>query len=103
MNGAWEAGVIYGLSHFSGTDAPTDEDLAYDVVSGISAGAINAAALALWPPGQEREAAEFVSETWSNITSEDFYKSDMTSWVKALWHQSVYDTSPALDLIQGIL
>ena len=43
--GAYEAGVLYGLNHLMNTS-----DLAYDVVSGISAGAINAAAIALWDP-----------------------------------------------------
>ena len=45
--GAYEAGVIHGLSHLlNGTDAH------YDVVSGVSAGALNAAALAMWRPDQ---------------------------------------------------
>ncbi len=47
--GAYEAGVIHGLSHLlNGTDAY------YDVVSGVSAGSLNTAALAMWAPEQAK-------------------------------------------------
>jgi len=43
--GAYEAGVVHGLSHLlNGTDAY------YDVVSGVSAGSLNSAAIAMWAP-----------------------------------------------------
>lgn len=43
--GAYEAGVVHGLSHLlNGTDAH------YDVVSGVSAGALNSAGIAMWAP-----------------------------------------------------
>jgi predicted acylesterase/phospholipase RssA len=43
--GAYEAGVAHGLSRLlNGTDAH------YDVVSGVSAGALNSAAMAYWAP-----------------------------------------------------
>ena len=44
--GAYEAGVIYGFAHSS-----NPSDFAYDVVTGVSAGAINTAAIGLWPIG----------------------------------------------------
>jgi len=44
--GAFEAGALYGMYH--GTENVTNE-FDYDVVSGISAGAINAGALAHLP------------------------------------------------------
>ena len=48
VNGAWEAGVIYGLVHYGNPD-----DYKWDVVSGVSAGAINSAGLGVWAPGEE--------------------------------------------------
>ena len=45
-NGAWEAGVVWGLVHYGNS-----EEFQYDVVSGISAGSINAAAMAGFPLG----------------------------------------------------
>ncbi len=43
--GAYEAGVIYGLNHLL-----NPADFAYDVVSGVSAGAINSGGVAMWAP-----------------------------------------------------
>ena len=43
--GSWEAGVVHGLYH-----SLNPKDLAWDVVSGVSAGAINAGAVALFEP-----------------------------------------------------
>lgn len=81
----------------------TESDYSYDVVTGVSAGAINAAALALWPPGTERNATEYISEVWNNITNDDFYESSATSWLSAPFHKSVYGTEPAKKLIRGVL
>ena len=36
-NGAWEMGVLWGFTHYGNPD-----DFRYDVVTGISAGSINA-------------------------------------------------------------
>jgi predicted acylesterase/phospholipase RssA len=44
--GAWEAGVLWGLAH----DNPNIQDFFYDVVTGVSAGAINTSALAGYAP-----------------------------------------------------
>ena len=50
--GSYEAGVIHGLVHLL-----DPEDVKYDVVTGVSAGAINAAAISLWDIGNEKEMA----------------------------------------------
>ena len=44
-NGAWEAGIFWGLVNYG-----DPADFAYDVVTGISAGAINTAGLAGFAP-----------------------------------------------------
>jgi predicted acylesterase/phospholipase RssA len=67
-NGAWEAGVIYGFAH-----SANPEDFYYDVVSGISAGSINTAALAPWAPEDIVAATEFISETWNTLTNDQIW------------------------------
>jgi predicted acylesterase/phospholipase RssA len=55
--GAWEAGVLYGMYY-------AEEDkfkFQYDVVSGVSAGAINGAAMATFAPGDEVNMLETLS------------------------------------------
>ena len=48
-NGSWEAGVLWGLTHYG-----DPADFAYDWISGISAGAINTACLSGWAKGEEK-------------------------------------------------
>ena len=51
-NGAWEIGVLWGLLNYGDPD-----DFKYDVVSGISAGSINALGMAGYEIGKEKDAA----------------------------------------------
>lgn len=44
-NGAWEAGVVWGLTHYG-----NPEDYTWDVHTGISAGSINTIGLVGWAP-----------------------------------------------------
>jgi predicted acylesterase/phospholipase RssA len=60
--GAYEAGVIYGLTHNG-----DPKDFEWDVVEGISAGAINASAFALWEVGDEVAMTEWISDMWNDL------------------------------------
>lgn len=46
--GSWEAGVMWGLVHYGDS-----ADFAWDVITGVSAGAINVAATAVFATGDE--------------------------------------------------
>jgi len=94
-NGAWEAGVFWGLLHYG-----NPADYAYDVITGVSAGAINTGALAGWAIGDEYRASEWLSDTWNNM---------QTSSVWRLWPEGItdgfnqhgfVDTSPGLDFLR---
>ena len=61
-NGAWEAGVLYGLTHYG-----NPEDYAYDVITGVSAGSINTGFTAVWEKGQEVEMSKKLSDAWASI------------------------------------
>lgn len=71
-------------------------EVQYDVISGVSLGAINAALLAGFPKGQERNATDNALKIWREITQSDIYKE--WSWggiVRGLLHEtSLYDSSP---------
>ena len=64
-NGAWEAGVIWGLLHYG-----EPSDFAWDVVSGVSAGALNTGGTAVWATGDEYAMSEWLSDTWASLTTE---------------------------------
>ena len=68
MNGAWEAGVIYGLVNYG-----DPKQFQWDVVSGVSAGCINAAGVSLWEKGKEQEMAKWITDFWAMDHSKDIY------------------------------
>ena len=45
-NGAWEAGVLWGFVNYGNA-----EDFAYDVVTGVSVGSLNAFLMSVYPKG----------------------------------------------------
>ena len=74
--GSYEAGVIYGLNHHQD---PTE--VAWDVISGVSAGAINAFAISLWRPDQGREMSHWLVNQWSSLTTKSIY----TDWPEGIF------------------
>merc|ERR1711994_801362 len=67
-DGAWEAGVVWGMLNYG-----TPSDFEWDVVSGVSAGAINTAATAGWKLGEETEMATWLTDLWSNLHTDDIW------------------------------
>lgn len=59
----------------------------YDVITGISAGAINAFGLSLFAKGQEWEASDFMLDFWQDLTQGDVFKAWDTSYYDALFRQ----------------
>lgn len=62
--GAYEAGALHGL--YYGRTNP-GEDFDYDVVTGVSAGAINTLGLGVFPKNETENAIKAVSETWQGL------------------------------------
>ena len=100
-NGAWEAGILYGIA----TAAQNPADFHYDVVTGISAGAINAAGLAPFAPEELMESAQYLSDTWANLHTHDIwkwwdYEGPIEGCIK---EQGCVDTSPAIAFLGNLL
>ena len=95
--GSFEAGALWQMARMlNGTD------MHYDVLSGISVGAINSAAFSLFPKGKELEATDFLKDIWMNMKSEDVY-ADWPGFVpyQAIVNKSsLYDTSPLHNYLQ---
>jgi predicted acylesterase/phospholipase RssA len=97
-NGAWEAGVLYGLLHYG-----NPEDYAYDVVTGVSAGAINSLLFTATEPGTELETTELLSDMWNDLRTKDVYKTGWAHDAQILWKPSIYNDSPMLKFISEFL
>ena len=66
IHGSFEAGVLKALMEHMPT-----EEVKYDIISGVSIGAINAAVFALYPKGEEKEAAELIMSQYEGKSSTD--------------------------------
>jgi len=60
--GAYEAGALHSVFHT--LKAP---DAEYDVVSGVSVGAINSASMALFAKGDEPAMGDFLLKMWMEL------------------------------------
>ena len=67
-NGAWETGVLWGLLHYG-----DKADFEWDVVTGVSAGALNTCMISTYATGEETEMTEFLSYTWANMHTDDVW------------------------------
>ena len=98
-NGAWEAGVLWGLVHYGNPD-----EYKWDVVSGVSAGSINSAAMGVWAPGDEVKGTEWLVDTWGNLETGHIYSKYPFGILPALFNMpSLYDTRPGRETLQKIL
>lgn len=97
--GAYQAGVIKGLID----NLPTDLTQ-YDIVTGISVGALNGAGFSLFDIGKESDAADYILNVWRNIQGKsDIFQNWMLGPLEGLFLKSgIYDTSPLKDLLKHL-
>lgn len=101
--GAYEAGVLHGL-YFTDDQAPKDK-YAYDVVTGVSAGAINTACAAVFDPTDVENWITFLGNKWEQLQEHDVW----ISWKPAgiisgiTSHSGVLDDSALSGFIESVL
>lgn len=90
--GAYQAGAIRFLM---GT-----AELDYDIISGISVGALNGAHVAQYRSGYQRDAAMDLVEMWRSIEGNgSVYKKWFMGRLAALWKTSVYNSQPLEQMV----
>ena len=87
--GAYEVGVLNAMVEF----LPAEE-VAYDVVAGVSIGAIAASTIATFPIGREKDALEKLNKQWQTNTVKDI----LEMWpylgpIEAVWRPSFFDST----------
>ena len=78
--GAYEIGALRGI-----LESLDPSEVEYDVITGISVGAINAFGLSLFPTGKEWEASDFMLNFWQDLTQEDVFQTWDTSYYDAIF------------------
>ena len=98
--GAWEAGVMWGLLHYG-----DPADFAWDVNTGISAGALNTGLISVYATGDELQATEDLSDIWKSIeTNKQIYEpwgKTILSVIPAVVNKvSLFNTDPGLQFLK---
>ena len=98
--GAYQAGALYQIIMNS-----DPEEVQYDVISGVSIGSINGAFLAGFEKGKEKEAAQYMVDTWGTLHQEEIYKE--WPWGGAarglLFESALFDSSPFRKYIRKVI
>lgn len=92
--GAYQAGVLMALSNI----VPDPQvNLAYDVVTGVSAGSLNALGIGGFAPEDINGAAEFIYALWNSIPDNNAYGNWPGGIVEGLFSKSgIFDLSPGV-------
>lgn len=91
-HGAYQVGV---LKHLMG-DLKTE----YDILAGVSVGAINVASLAQYKTGEEQEAIRTTEELWLGIDNSSIWSYFFPPFLSALWKSGIYSTNPLRKLLE---
>lgn len=94
VKGAYQVGVLKRWM--------IEQRLDYDILCGVSVGALNVGFLAQFPNGAGVLAAQNLHEIWGSVTTDRVLK----PWrffgkVASLWKPSVYNTQPLLDWVRA--
>ena len=94
--GAYQAGVIQTM-----TEVLPRREVEWDVVSGVSTGALNTCGCLQFEKGREKEMSQFLVQTWKSINgTETAYKKWPYGYLESfLFRASLYDSSPLASFI----
>ena len=96
--GAYEAGVLYELAH-----TLEASDLSYDVVTGVSAGALNGGGISIFPIGEEKEMSEWLVNMWQTMVSSQVFEEWPLGMVSGLFAESgVLNDDPLLAFVTNV-
>lgn len=90
--GAYEVGAVQYLYQALGRS--------YDIICGVSVGALNGAFLAQYKKGAEVQASQGLDALWDGVNDARIYKHWFGWYLAALWKPSVYNTKPLQDLVR---
>ena len=92
--GAYQAGAIYGFMHEGNPD-----DFQWDVVTGISGGAINACGMSVWAKEDGLAMSEWLSNKWNTLSTPAIWKWWPGGPVAGFKQQSFMDDTPLLEFL----
>lgn len=95
---AYQAGALKGIVESPLLQA---EDFAYDSVSGVSGGAVNAVILSNYTKGQEQDASARMEQFWVDATHTKLYKDWLGGITRGLFFEGgLYNPAPMEDFLK---
>lgn len=94
-HGAYEVGAIKYLYGELQTQ--------YDIICGVSVGALNGSFLCQYSRGREKLASAALDELWGGLDTSKIYKKWLFRWLACLWRSSVYNSAPLEKLVRSKL
>lgn len=93
--GAYQVGAMRGL-----VEALPAGESQYDVISGVSIGAINGVGLSLFKKGDELAGTQFMVDFWKNLTADNVY-ANWPGWILegAIYHTGLYNNTKFVDFL----
>lgn len=77
-------------------------DIAYDVIAGVSIGAINAALLSSFKRGDELDGINQLNKLWNTYSVENMWSSWETfGWLAMLWKPAMVDNTQLIEAIKS--
>lgn len=96
--GAYEVGALKAF-----VELLPSEEIQYDVVTGISVGAINAASFALHKKGDEAKCVNWMNELWLNMTSANIYSNWNFGMLEGVaFQEGLYNNAVGEKYLSGI-
>jgi len=96
--GAYEMGVLKAM-----IENLPPEEVQWDVVSGVSAGALNSALVSRYPKGKEKEMLQFGLDLWHNVKPTQIYKNWPFGILDGLFYKAgILDDTPLLEFFRSI-
>lgn len=96
---AYSAGVLKAI-----VDLLPESERSYDVVSGVSMGAINAFIMGMHKPGDEKAAVNEILQFWNNLKQDMVYESWRFGFIEGFFMQSgLYNSEPFTKTLKNLL
>lgn len=91
--GAYELGVLKRWM--------SEEKCDYDIMTGVSVGALNVAALGMVEKGSPEKAVEYLENFWLNVNTPSVWKRWFPfGMLSVLWKKSAYNSNPLINLVK---
>lgn len=96
VKGAYQVGVLYNWLY--------EQKIKYDILCGVSVGALNTSFLSQYKLGQEEQSYRDLLGLWETIDDSKIYK----HWcvfreLAGLWKPSLYNSKPLMDMVHDTL